>query len=159
MTFQATESNSTNKMHCVVYVSRAIDNFDSAALTELTNQSAENNRRAGISGYLYYQDQLFTQYFEGEPEAVERLLGALERDRRHRIMIAERDESLLHRRFEKWHMRRFDRPTLDRLYPEQILTDQLVFSSNMQSGSYECADILWQMVEMLAKLRKWRPVY
>lgn len=142
------------ELHCVVYVSRAMEHFDEASLNELTEHSAAKNERNGITGYLYYQDELFTQYFEGEPQATEELFSTLEEDSRHRILIAEREESLVRRRFNSWHMRRLDRRTLKKLYPEQILTEELVFLQRLSPSSYECSETLWKMVDTLASLRE-----
>lgn len=65
-----------------------------------------NNRVHGIVGALLLVDAMFLQVLEGPTEAVDRLLGNIRRDRRHRGLVVLLDECHAQRStmFADWSM-------------------------------------------------------
>jgi len=140
-------------MKCVVYVSRATEAFEERALSELSELAATSNVERDISGYLYYDQGHFTQYFEGENESVDRLLATIEQDPRHSILTSSTDEKLAQRRFTHWSMRRLLQEEFIAIQLEHVLTDHLLFVSRIPTTEVLAPQSLWRMVDALAKFQ------
>lgn len=68
-------------------------------------ESRNNNARSEIVGGLYYGDDQFFQYLEGEEEAVRNLYERIARDGRHRDIITLLEEPIDARTFTNWSMK------------------------------------------------------
>ena len=68
-------------------------------------ESRSNNARSGIVGGLYYGDDQFFQYLEGEEEKVRNLYDRIARDGRHRNIITLLEEPIDVRTFTNWSMK------------------------------------------------------
>lgn len=68
-------------------------------------ESRRNNAKNEIVGGLYYGDDQFFQYLEGEEEAVGRLYDRIARDERHRNVVILLEEPIKQRTFTNWSMK------------------------------------------------------
>lgn len=137
-------------MKSLAYVSRATIDFDDKALVELASFAAARNLEFGITGYLYFEDNYFTQYIEGESEPIDRLFQNLKHDARHDIRVVQVDEPLVQRRFASWHMRRIRRDEIVAIDLEKMLTDHLIFVSRLGDLHEQFLPSLWRMVDALS---------
>lgn len=67
--------------------------------------SRKNNPRRGLVGGLYYGDNRFFQYLEGEEQAVYDLYETIKRDARHKNVETLIDEPASERSFSNWSMK------------------------------------------------------
>ena len=133
----------------LVYSSREQVSFDEGSLLELAKSAAQCNAEVGITGYLYYDKGNFTQYIEGEREAIDRLTESLQRDSRHSI-LASFDEGIQERRFSDWSMQLLHRNQLVQIKLEHILTDHLKFIGRLPSLQDKDVNPMWRMVDAIA---------
>lgn len=133
----------------LVYSSQEQVSFDEVSLLELAKSAAQCNAEVGITGYLYYDKGYFTQYIEGEREAIDRLTESLKRDSRHSI-LASFDEDIQERRFSNWSMQLLHRNQLIQIKLEHILTDHLNFMAKLPSFGQGDMQPLWRMVDAIA---------
>jgi hypothetical protein len=71
----------------IVYTSTATASLGRAELMELLKGSVRQNKQAGITGLLLYQDGAFMQALESEKAVVMMLFGKISRDPRHHHVI------------------------------------------------------------------------
>lgn len=89
----------------LLYVSRAADQQDRAALTEsIMSASRTHNPGNGITGVLCYGDGVFLQAIEGGREEINALYNMILRDPRHENVVLMHYEEILERRFGGWTM-------------------------------------------------------
>lgn len=88
-----------------VYVSEAV-NPDTAllVLAEILAASDRNNRRDDVTGALLVSEGRFLQVLEGARQDLDRVLGRLERDSRHRNMTILARTAVERRMFASWTM-------------------------------------------------------
>lgn len=67
--------------------------------------SRRNNPKKGLVGGLYYGDNRFFQYLEGEEAAVHELYDTIRKDSRHRNVKTLIEEPLAQRTFSNWSMK------------------------------------------------------
>ena len=131
----------------VLYRSRACHPLGVDDLYELSEQSATANVRNGITGYLSYRADSFTQYFEGSGDAVSDLYSRISIDRRHVIDVAvvlQVDT----RRFPDWSMRLIDplwHPTANAI----DAIDDLLHTSQDCAGDAEIVGVLGGLVDQV----------
>ena len=99
-------------MKAVLYLSKANQEFDKESLKALELQSAENNRKLGLSGYLYFDGSKFLQYLEGEEENLMPLLKKIRQDSRHEF-LCETEEEIPAKRFPEWNMKNIQSMVLE----------------------------------------------
>jgi hypothetical protein len=97
-------TNPTNQMITVVYASRATQAMDRPALAELLNLARARNATDQVTGMLLYAYDSYVQQVEGEPGAVERLLGRIARDPRHTDVRVLSRRDITQRRYGAWAM-------------------------------------------------------
>lgn len=88
----------------IVYMSRAVDDFDDAAMTELLHGSRLRNEALGVSGLLVAKDGRFMQLLEGPAWSVDDRFAAIARDPRHSEITSLIREEIDTRRFDGWSM-------------------------------------------------------
>jgi hypothetical protein len=88
----------------LIYASAATQDFGTAELTALLQQSREANERLGLTGMLLYSEGNFFQVLEGEPAAVNQLYEKIGRDKRHNQCTLIIKEPIARRLFENWSM-------------------------------------------------------
>lgn len=67
--------------------------------------SRRNNARQAVVGGLYYGNNRFFQYLEGEEEAVNAVYDRIRQDERHRGVTTLLEEPLKQRTFDNWSMK------------------------------------------------------
>lgn len=68
----------------IVYRSEAVSRLSYVTIADLCLQSARNNQRLGITGFLVEFEGVFLQVIEGDPDQVEALYARIVADPRHR---------------------------------------------------------------------------
>ena len=124
----------------LAYSSRGLESFDDESLLELADNAASNNEKLGVTGYLFYRDELFMQYLEGEQAAVKDLMSRISKDSRHKILSTISLPSCPERVFPHWYMRFLgtDLPTSN----APTLEDELAFILDTTSqGNYESGEV------------------
>ena len=141
-------------MFGLAYSSQAISDFDEELLMDLADRSAEKNEKRGISGYLYFRNNLFLQYLEGEQQTVENLMSKISQDPRHKVLTSVTLPDISERIFPHWYMRflgsdlpQFKNPTLE---------DELLFiletTAKEHYSSPEVADAIVHVTQRIAHL-------
>ena len=90
----------------LVYASVAAQKFDASQLAELLQKARAANERAGLTGMLLHTDSdgSFFQVLEGEPAAIDQLVGKLRLDKRHSHLTTIIREPIAKRSFGSWSM-------------------------------------------------------
>ena len=146
-------------MRGVVYVSEALVYFDKMALESLAAQAAALNFDRGITGYMYFENNRFVQYIEGDEDTIDELMEVISRDKRHRVLHAVVEDDIEERRFPSWHMRQLRSKELREVKLEHLLTDYLVFlDENSETKPDDNLEpkhptLVWGMVNRLSDLR------
>ncbi|WP_411845539.1 BLUF domain-containing protein [Roseibacillus persicicus] len=138
----------------IAYTSLALTNFDDKSLQELSQAAAEKNKSLDITGYLYYDNQLFMQYLEGRKEDVEALMTAIKDDPRHRVFVAVPLARIEKRIFPDWSMRYLpdDLPFDEKITLEDELAQ--IFEMTMENNlhSDEVAEAILNVTQRIATL-------
>ncbi len=92
------------RVHHLLYRSRAIHPFSAADLTVLQEQSQVWNEAHGITGLLCYSNGNFVQVLEGSAEQVHALFTKIQKDKRHYRVQALSDRASDQRWFADWRM-------------------------------------------------------
>lgn len=99
-------------MRYLVYRSFAVLPLETSAdIFSILRQCQDNNPRAGITGYLYYENGKFFQYIEGSDAAVSQLMSRIVNDPRHCAVQVLGSGFRDDRRFPGWDMG-FDKAAL-----------------------------------------------
>lgn len=124
----------------ILYLSRASFDFEAETLRELRASASARNKQLGIAGYLCYEEGKFIQYIEGEPEIVNKLMGRISKDPRHRVLNTLVDDNLHTRRFPQWNMRWLHQSHF--VGVEQLLSDYLLLWQAWERQAYQRETIL-----------------
>jgi len=145
-------------MRSLVYLSEANAVFDTAALQKLVTVSVEHNLRARITGYLYFEEQRFLQYLEGEAEDVDQLMRRLALDPRHSVIRMVQQDTRRTRRFPDWHMRWLRQHEMGAISLEYGLTTILKASKAGEACEETVDEIkIWTLVDQVAAVRHTSP--
>lgn len=145
-------------MKCLVYVSRAQELFDEAALTRLATTAAVRNASLEVTGYLYYERDRFLQYLEAPAESLDRVMGSIERDSRHEILaVAEqggaRRSGGWQRRFSSWSVQWLPPSAVADIRLEHLVQDYLLFLKQVP-GDARWRDGVWQAMDAVARFQR-----
>jgi len=88
----------------LIYVSAAIDGFQSSDLNEILETSRKNNLSNGITGVLCFDGHRFLQIIEGPRPDIKNLYDAIKRDTRHRQIELIHFDVIEERTFSRWKM-------------------------------------------------------
>jgi len=99
-----TSSDETGPLRSLIYASKAAMPLDKASLRELEFHAQKHNGEVGITGYLTYRNEAFTQVLEGPVDAVEALMERIRVDPRH-TLTCEIELRPNNRCFPDWSMR------------------------------------------------------
>lgn len=88
----------------LVYASRAVVGFDTAALDALLEQARAANGPSGVTGLLLFRDHRFLQLLEGPDEAVREKMQHIREDPRHDHVTVLLEERVTTRQFPDWTM-------------------------------------------------------
>ncbi|MDR3463807.1 MAG: BLUF domain-containing protein [Beijerinckiaceae bacterium] len=93
---------------CLVYFSKnRLDPLDGPILRQLSkilNTSNKNNRPAGLTGALVFDDEWFLQSLEGERNEVWKAFKRIEADERHADVVVVEVKAIQKRVFGNWWM-------------------------------------------------------
>lgn len=111
-------------MYHLLYVSHAKKKFTDGDLTELLIKARKNNSDTNITGMLIHRDGNFIQVLEGEEDAVKKLYGIIEADKRHDGTIVISEGPIPERQFARWAMdfRNYSKNAL--FTPEEMSNDK-----------------------------------
>jgi len=108
----------------LIYRSACSDSFmPNEDLRKLVQQSAENNRAAGITGLLILSGDHFLQALEGPADAVNDLFARIVRDQRHYDIRLISYEQIGPTYFDDWDMHLVDLFDLSK-HPRQYLAEK-----------------------------------
>ena len=88
----------------LVYLSRATHYVDRAELFSVAEDSAQRNRKNGITGALIYCNGYFLQVLEGPSDIVTALYNKIGHDARHCDVVLIRQTFDFERLFPDWNM-------------------------------------------------------
>lgn len=88
----------------VIYASAATRPLPPDELGELLARARVRNAQNGLTGMLLYADGSFFQVLEGDPPAVEAVLGRIADDPRHERIVVIVREAIARRSFAEWSM-------------------------------------------------------
>lgn len=142
-------------MKALVYISQAKTDFELESLLELAEQAAASNEKGDISGYLWFKDNQFLQYIEGDATAVDQLMRSIETDKRHEVLYHVEDYALAERRFPDWRMRYFHAQDDFEIGFESILSELLLtMKTACRQGSHDTLEkSAWRIVESISRYR------
>lgn len=93
----------------LVYCSRAAPGVDDEAVDRILVTARCANPALGITGLLVFGRELFFQWLEGPPPAVQGLMQRLAEDpRHHSLVVLSQSEEVRDRLFPDWSMERVD---------------------------------------------------
>lgn len=92
------------KLHQLLYVSSATENFDDNDLVIILEKARKNNEALNITGMLLYHEGSFIQVLTGPKNAVEKLYSKIEKDDRHNQSRILLKHDVNNRQFENWTM-------------------------------------------------------
>lgn len=73
-------------------------------MDEIARTALSRNSQCGVTGFLYYDGDLFLQVLEGLPADVDAIFASIRRDRRHTDVRTLSDEAAGTRLFGGWAM-------------------------------------------------------
>lgn len=88
----------------IIYTSRATQPLDKQALREMVAGASRRNRDLGVTGVLYWTDNVYLQVLEGDEQAVLILYADILRDGRHRDIHTLAIRPIESRDFSNWSM-------------------------------------------------------
>ena len=138
-------------MRGIIYASRALVDFDAAALQALEAQAAARNAGLGVTGYLYFEDQCFFQYIEGGHDPVTALMARIELDARHDVRHVVYDDRMTQRRFPAWGMRVLQRAQFAGV--DSLIYDHIVFMKQASPSREDASASVWHLIERVRDLR------
>jgi len=136
----------------IVYVSKALEQFDDASLKKIASFASTQNSKFHITGYLYFEKGIFIQYIEGSSLNVLQLFSNIEKDSRHEVLNMQTNKTLEERKFPLWKMRRLKKNELSQTNMEHILMDYMMYNAQIKNRSLN-QEIIWRIVDKLSKLR------
>ena len=92
------------RVHHLLYRSRAVSPFSAPGLTALQAQSQAWNEAHDITGLLCYSNGHFVQVLEGSAREVHVLYAKIQQDKRHCQVQTLSDRACSHRWFADWRM-------------------------------------------------------
>ncbi len=135
----------------IIYLSKALQDFNDQELETLINKSAAFNEQAGITGFLFYKKDQFIQYIEGQEVYVNALMSRIRDDTRHQVLCVRDQPGLSSRRYGDWNMRLIK----DVISMELVLMDYLyaLYGSiqSIQEINPEQDQNVWRMVEIITQ--------
>lgn len=98
------ETEKTDTLVQVVYLSTASSLPDQASLTQILQASHRNNTADGLTGMLLHHEGNFMQVLEGPEPALRKTLARIADDPRHQNVITLLDRPVPDRSFANWAM-------------------------------------------------------
>jgi len=100
------------------YISQSSTDVGILALMNLLESSAHRNKRAAISGVLFYDKGVYGQILEGFPEVIKPVWNSIYSDPRHKDIKVLGVDKLSKRRFTNWSMKFYGSEEISKFVPE-----------------------------------------
>ena len=91
-------------MYYCIYGSFASNPLPDQELMNIKEQSRTMCEKAGVTGLLVFHRNNFIHYYEGEEQAVNKLLASVNKDKRHKNLKVISEGKLQQRQFPIWSM-------------------------------------------------------
>ena len=141
-------------MQAVIYLSQNRGFESELDIQDMISFAQEQNAKHYITGYLYFANNMFVQYFEGKKEQVDALWTNISKDPRHEVLFSSRSE-INERRFNTWYMRDWTSSTRVESFLNEYLSEQLQFLSSNQSSFIDTIfpkeSKVWKIVDNIGK--------
>nr|WP_298930814.1 BLUF domain-containing protein [uncultured Allomuricauda sp.] len=139
-------------MKCVLYISKALKPFNTNDLTQLSTTSTINNQTKGITGYLYFENNRFLQYMEGDETTINEMVDKISHDKRHELLSLIEKQNLTDRRFPDWGMKNiaelmFNNSTIE----TTIIQTMSIFGENHLNISQSTQNDLFRLMDDLSE--------
>ncbi len=109
---------STDQLIELSYVSQSSNDMGILGLMNLLEDAVHKNKRAGVTGVLFYDNGIFGQIMEGYPEHLERIWKSIAADARHKDIQVLGINPLSKRRFSNWSMKFYGSDEISQYVPE-----------------------------------------
>ncbi len=143
----------TKKLKGVVYVSKALQRFNTKDLEGISDQACIANKDLEVTGYLYFENDYFVQYLEGEKSVVESLMGRIKDDPRHEVVNIFSKEEIEDRKFPSWNMKYVTKYMVSEIKLEFVLIDYILMVSNKLYKPRGDEEKIWSMVDKISYFR------
>lgn len=140
-------------MKGIVYLSKANVHFSPADLNCLTVLATRKNLRLGVTGCLYFFEEKFLQYIEGNDETVIALMEQIRADNRHRILFETEPEEIDTRLFFSWSMKLLTSQALNRVNLKGCTSQNAYFLNKNYADTLLCSNYLWQQMRTISLLQ------
>ena len=140
-------------MYCLSYLSTAKKDFSKDDLDKLLSQAQSFNSKNNITGYLYFNKNIFLQYLEGNKGTVQKLMDKIKADERHTVNLVVDSEDLKKRRFPEWNMHSINNTKFSAVFLENIWEEYFNWSINSSRPHDRYATQIWRVVERIAALK------
>lgn len=138
-------------MKCVLYISKALKTFNTEDLNHLSALSTINNQKKGITGYLYYEDNRFLQYMEGNGIVIDEMVNKISQDERHELLALIENSNLAKRRFPDWGMKNIAQLMLiNNVIETTIIQTMSIFGENHLNIAKSTQNELFNLMDDLA---------
>ena len=97
-------SKKSKELKQLIYFSKPTV-FDWQTIKAILAVSRENNERSGLTGSLIYRSDLYFQFLEGPPDAVNETYERIKLDPRHSEIHIVQEDTTNRRLFASWAMR------------------------------------------------------
>jgi len=139
-------------MKCVLYISKALKPFNTNDLSQLSTTSTINNQTKGITGYLYFENNRFLQYMEGDETTINEMVDKISHDKRHELLSLIEKQNLTDRRFPDWGMKNiaelmFNNSTIE----TTIIQTMSIFGENHLNISQSTQNDLFRLMDDLSE--------
>lgn len=91
-------------IHCIYCSTATKGHLSEEEVSEILEQSRDNNAQADITGILLYESGAFFQVLEGDRTVIEKLYIKIRRDKRHDRVTKLIFEPIEERAFGEWSM-------------------------------------------------------
>ena len=108
----------TDQLLELSYVSQSSNDMGILGLMNLLEDAVHKNKRAGVTGVLFYDNGIFGQIMEGYPQHLERIWYSISKDPRHKDIQILGINSLPKRRFSNWSMKFYGSDEISQYVPE-----------------------------------------
>ncbi len=128
-------------MKAILYLSTNTTFENELDIQNMIVKAQEQNMKNDITGYLYYSNGNFVQYFEGEETQVEHLWKNIQNDARHKITYVT-ESHLESRKFNTWYMRDWTSSTRVESFLNEYLAEQMEYLSNKPENTGLLSNLL-----------------
>ena len=132
-----------NKLHQIIYVSKATQAFTDLQVAEMANRFAMNNAKLELSGVLLYESGYFLQLLEGEKFNLYHAFKTIRDDDRHSQIEIISDGEIAERMFFKWNMRFVNSQKLNPSISEKIKH----ITAKNPKDRIETLGLLWSFIK------------